>query len=59
MKKQAKQQLAEELCRFFMAKYGVSRYEVEQAIRQFGHVKEILNTYFLVQAHEKNKRKVG
>jgi hypothetical protein len=46
---------AEELFGYFHKKYGATRTEVNEAIREFGYIKSRIDTYFLVKSHEKKK----
>jgi hypothetical protein len=55
MKKKLLAASAEELFNHFHEKYGATRMEVEEAIREFGYIKSRINTYFLVKTHEKKK----
>jgi|GEM_PF-7011924 hypothetical protein len=57
-KRQAKDtMLSEKLFDYFHQKYGISEAQFEAAVRQCGRVKAKIETYFLVQAHEKKKGK--
>jgi hypothetical protein len=55
MKKKQLAALSEQLFKYFHEKYGATRTEIDEAIREFGYVKPRINTYFLVRAHEKKK----
>jgi hypothetical protein len=55
MTKKQLAKLAEELFSYFHQKYGATRTEVDEAIREFGYIKSRIDTYFLVKTHEKKK----
>ena len=55
MKKKQLTALSEELFKYFHEKYGATRTEVDEAIREFGYVKPRINTFFLVKSHEKKR----